>query len=327
NGTLLWTARYNGPVSKKDYAFAIEMDRNNNVYVTGASEGNAKFDYATIKYDVSGNETWVARFNSRDNKNDCAYDLKVDDLGNVYVTGTSEGSTTKYDYSTLKYNSSGVFQWESRYDAGIKKNDIARSIAYNSNSGDVFVTGSSEQGKGRNWDFLTIRIDGTTGNEEWTGRYNGTGYKDDHAYNVAVRPGGSCLAIAGTSVGTSATKIDYAVVQGSAGSALPSPITTPAIYEGDDEVAELPEHFMLYQNFPNPFNPTTVISYQLPVDSWVRLKVYNMLGQEVATLMDEVQDAGYKRVEWNAERLPSGVYFSRMIAGEFKDTKKLILMR
>ncbi|MBI4547327.1 MAG: T9SS type A sorting domain-containing protein [Ignavibacteriae bacterium] len=90
---------------------------------------------------------------------------------------------------------------------------------------------------------------------------------------------------------------------------------------------ELPKEFALHQNYPNPFNPVTVIRYQLPVQSHVTLKIYNLLGQEVRTLVDEVQEAGYKSVEWNAAGMASGVYFYRLRAGNFVDVKKLPLLK
>ncbi|MBI5476248.1 MAG: choice-of-anchor D domain-containing protein [Ignavibacteriales bacterium] len=89
----------------------------------------------------------------------------------------------------------------------------------------------------------------------------------------------------------------------------------------------IPSEFKLNQNYPNPFNPTTVISYSLPVDCRVTLKIYNLLGQEVKTLVNEYQDAGNKSVEWNANSLPSGVYMYRLNAEKYSDVKKLILMK
>jgi hypothetical protein len=91
--------------------------------------------------------------------------------------------------------------------------------------------------------------------------------------------------------------------------------------------ASMPDKCELYQNYPNPFNPSTVISYQLPVVSLVTLKVYNILGQEVKTLVNEVKKVGCYEVEFNGSKLPSGIYFYRIQAGAFTETKKLLLIR
>jgi len=89
----------------------------------------------------------------------------------------------------------------------------------------------------------------------------------------------------------------------------------------------LPTEFALEQNYPNPFNPSTVINYQIPVNSWVTLKVYNMLGQEVTTLVDGIQEVGYKSVEFYSSTLPSGIYTYRLQAGTFIDVKKMLLLK
>jgi hypothetical protein len=96
---------------------------------------------------------------------------------------------------------------------------------------------------------------------------------------------------------------------------------------GINDEQKLPTEFNLAQNYPNPFNPTTIINYQLPSNSHVVLKVYNMLGQEAATLVNEKREAGKHTVEFDASRLTSGVYFYRIQAGSFTQTKKLLLLR
>ncbi|MEK9138358.1 MAG: T9SS type A sorting domain-containing protein, partial [Bacteroidota bacterium] len=90
---------------------------------------------------------------------------------------------------------------------------------------------------------------------------------------------------------------------------------------------DVPYEFTISQNYPNPFNPVTVISYQLPAAGPVSLKVYSMLGEEVATLVDEVQSAGKGQVVFDARALSSGVYVYRIVAGEYAGTRKLILLR
>jgi CotH kinase protein/Secretion system C-terminal sorting domain len=89
----------------------------------------------------------------------------------------------------------------------------------------------------------------------------------------------------------------------------------------------VPKDFVLFQNYPNPFNPTTVINYQVPVSSHVVVKVYDMLGRDVATLVNEQKSAGSYQVDFDAHLLTSGVYFYSLQSGSFAETKKLILIK
>ena len=93
----------------------------------------------------------------------------------------------------------------------------------------------------------------------------------------------------------------------------------------DDE--QLPKEFTLYQNYPNPFNPSTKISWQLPVGNIVKLKVYDILGREIITLVNEYKPLGKYETEFNAANFPSGVYFYRIQAGSFVETKKMMLLK
>ena len=92
-------------------------------------------------------------------------------------------------------------------------------------------------------------------------------------------------------------------------------------------VHALPTTYALRQNYPNPFNPITQIRYELPKSTSVNLTVFDVLGREVVTLVDEVQEAGYKSAEWNASDKPTGVYFYQLRANGFLDTRKLLLLR
>ena len=95
----------------------------------------------------------------------------------------------------------------------------------------------------------------------------------------------------------------------------------------EDEMANIPTEFILHQNYPNPFNPSTKISWQSPVSGHQSLKVYDVLGNEVATLVNEYKNAENYEVEFNATSLSSGIYFYKLQAGSFIQTKKMILIK
>jgi len=98
-------------------------------------------------------------------------------------------------------------------------------------------------------------------------------------------------------------------------------------YSGIVEVEIAPSVFSLSQNYPNPFNPSTAISYQLPMNAFVTLKVYDVLGNEVAALVNEEKTAGEYKIEFNGNRLPSGIYLYKLTSGSFVETKKMVLMK
>lgn len=96
---------------------------------------------------------------------------------------------------------------------------------------------------------------------------------------------------------------------------------------GVSQAPDLPLAFSLSQNYPNPFNPATKVRYELPKGSYVTITLYNVIGQEVATLVNEEQQPGRYEVSWNASGFASGVYFYRIQTKEFVATKKLMLLR
>lgn len=96
---------------------------------------------------------------------------------------------------------------------------------------------------------------------------------------------------------------------------------------GDGEVLEVPTSFRLDQNFPNPFNPSTTIHYALPIDAYVVLRVYNTLGQEIATLVEGEQKAGWYQATFDATLLSNGIYAYRLHAGDFVESRKMLLLK
>lgn len=104
-------------------------------------------------------------------------------------------------------------------------------------------------------------------------------------------------------------------------------IAVPSSITGIEDEQTMPTNFILKQNYPNPFNPNTIISWQSPVGCHQILKVYDVLGKEVKTLVNEFRSAGNYSIEFNANGLSSGIYFYRLNAGNYSETKKMILLR
>ncbi len=104
-------------------------------------------------------------------------------------------------------------------------------------------------------------------------------------------------------------------------------LTSSGVSGFDDKILTIPEDYHLQQNFPNPFNPSTKIKYSLPRKSTVVVKVYDVLGNEIQTLVSEEKTAGTYEMTWNAASLPSGIYFYQLRAGNIIQTKKMVLMK
>jgi flagellar hook assembly protein FlgD len=94
----------------------------------------------------------------------------------------------------------------------------------------------------------------------------------------------------------------------------------------------LPLEFSLYQNYPNPFNPTTIFRYDLPKNTNVKLTIYDLMGKTVKNLVSDQQNSGYKLIQWNStnnkdQPVSAGMYFYTIQAGEFRETRKMILLK
>lgn len=407
SGTLIWDYRYTGPDGLDDEAFRLVLDASANVYVCGTSTGSStQKDFVVLKLNTSGVTQWTKRY-SHSNYDDYLIDLAVDASGNVYAAGYSSVSGNGQDFMTIKYNSAGVqqwvfpfniggdeiglsigidaagnayvggysnaygtgndcfvysvsaagsFRWFQRYTGPGVNDDKINSISVDA-SGNVYAAGNSTQGANSNdvfaakynssgspqWvntlniggsetiyqisrdassniylagktnafgngeDFLTLSYD-PAGSFRWMMSYNYSGTQNDIAVKTIPDNSGNVYVI-GTSFN------DYATIKYSSVSGI-QPVNSNS-----------PSEFSLEQNYPNPFNPSTKINFSIPVNSFVSLKIFDINGREVSDLVNEMLDAGVYNVTFNASRLVSGLYFCRLSAGSFTDTKKLILIK
>ncbi|MCK4272066.1 SBBP repeat-containing protein [bacterium] len=314
NGTQKWIDVYNGPGNDDDQAEDIAVDDSGYVYVTGASYGSGTDrDFTTIKYnhyDSLATRKWVCRYD-RDVDSDWPVALAVDGSGNVYVTG----QTNPPDFMTIKINSAGVVQWSELWHHPDNCGEYAMDVALDQ-AGNIYVTGDADMSGANASDLGTIKYS-PDGTKEWEILYyNGSEMWTTWASAMAVDNEGNVFVGATTSHGhevkTTYTTIKYTQTPGTL---------------VEEEITSQPRDFRLAQNYPNPFNPTTTIHYCVPEDNHVTLKIYNLLGQEIATLLSAEQTAGQYELVWNAGELASGVYFVRLQAGELVATRKVVLMK
>jgi len=209
-GWPLWEASYVGSPSGDGHASDIAVDDLGNVYVTGHSLGEGsgyEYDYATVKYDPDGNEVWVARYDGWDGNDDRAESIFVNSLGEVFVTGSSEGSGTGFDYTTIKYDPDGNEVWVARYDGFADSSDEAFSVTAD-DLGHVFVTGTA----GGLWpdnDIVTVAYN-SLGIRVWERRYNGPANGTDAGTSVTVTALGD-VVVTGRSEGTTSAD-DYVAI-------------------------------------------------------------------------------------------------------------------
>lgn len=187
NGNQLWLMRYNGPGNSYDAARAVGVDAAGNAYVTGESMGvSSSVDYATVKYDSNGNQLWAARYNGPTNANnnfDSAYALAVDAIGNVFVTGESDGAGTLHDIATIKYDGNGNQSWVVRHNGTGSGYDVGAALTTDG-AGNVYVTGTNFESVGI-CDYVTLKYD-SNGNKLWQAGYNSLGNGYDGAAAIAL---------------------------------------------------------------------------------------------------------------------------------------------
>src|ERR1043166_2429978 len=194
-GVPLWTNRYNGPGDYNDQANAIAVDGSGNVFVAGYSAGDCcSTDYAIIKYSAAGLPLWTNRYNGVGYGSDTARAMAVDRSGNVFVTGSSQGTISGYDYVTIAYSGAGVPLWINRYNGPGNGSDRAAAVAVDG-SGNVVVTGYVT-GTNLYYEYATIKYS-AAGVPLCTNLDNGPGLSSG-ASAVAVDGSGNVFVTGGS---------------------------------------------------------------------------------------------------------------------------------
>lgn len=351
-GTQQWVNRYDRSGTSSEYGKDVKIDNSGNVYVTGYSDfGGDLQDMVTIKYNSGGTQQWARIYNSPSNFADIPTDMALDQAGNIYITGYSAkgSSCDKRDYTTIKYNNEGVRIWVETFNGPANGWDEANAIAVTGSGLTVMVTGYSRDYDG-DFNFATIKyiqihyinpplqcietqISGVDDLVKW-GNLDNVNRNDLNAKLIAVsekiKQGDQNSAIKQLSALN--YQVDELVKSGKLVSEYGESLTCEINYiEANmskfSTENEQPSSFALEQNFPNPFNPKTTIRFQIPDNAYVTLKIYDMLGNDIATLVNDKLEANVYEVQWDASRNSSGVYFYKLTAGNFVETKKMILVK
>lgn len=367
DGTEAWSRTYNGLGNNEDYVTSIDIDNAGNVYSTGNSIGaGSGQDIVLIKYNSSGTEQWLKRYNGTGNGGDAVVCVKVDGADNIIIGGyTDMGPGQGLNFLTLKYNASGNVIWERQYNGSSNSTDLATAMTVDA-SNNIYLTGLATQTYGMRVDsnYGTIKYD-PSGNMQWFSYYDGPNNSVDVSRSIFVDINMN-VYISGSSKGTSSD--DYAtikyspsgsqlwvmsyngpgnsndysssIVSDNAGNAY---VTGRSYGSGTDyDYAtikygnmvgvepvnnEVPESFSLSQNYPNPFNPATSIEFSLPELQTVTLKIFDAAGRERSSVNMGSLGAGVYKYNLNASSFTSGIYFYRLVTERFTDTRKMVLVK
>jgi uncharacterized delta-60 repeat protein len=209
--TLEWAVNYaNGSGENGDYARCIAVDDSGNIYVSGTSENSGtSADIATVKYNPSGSQLWLNRYNGSANSYDEARSIAIDGLGNIYVVGSINNSGTGIDFSIIKYGPAGNQIWIRNYNGPGNSTDGASSLCFDSQN-NVYVTGYSF-GIGTDYDYATLKYS-PNGGLQWSRRYNGPDSASDAARSISIDFLGN-VYVTGESTGIGTGTRDYATIK------------------------------------------------------------------------------------------------------------------
>jgi hypothetical protein len=307
-GDTLWTKTFGG--NSSDLGKSVQQTTDGGYIITSFtySLGAGNSDIWLIKTNSVGDTLWTKTFGG--DTVDGSWSVKQTTDGGYIITGfTSSFGAGESDVWLIKTDAVGDTLWTKTF--GGNSFDMGNSVQHTTDGGYIII--------GYTFSFVTFSYDvwliktNTFGNTLWTKTIGGSG--NDYGNSVVQTIDGGYI-ITGYTESFGAGESDVWMIK-----------TTPDISAIGQNKDIIITDFLLQQNYPNPFNPSTKISWQVPVGSWQTLKIYDVLGNEVATLVDEYKPAGNYEVELDASNYPSGVYFFQLRTGSFIETKKMILMK
>jgi hypothetical protein len=282
-------------------------------------------DVYLVKTDANGDTLWTRLYGVLAGEyRDEGWSVQQTTDGGYIISGETwrPGALSwQIDFYLIKTDANGDTTWTRTFD-GFESTDVGRS-AQQTLDGGYIIAGYTNDYPG-NHDVFLVKTN-TNGDKVWTknlGRNIGS-YPYDEGWSVQQTTDGGYIVV-GFGWNYPVSDSDVYLIKLAHN---PTQIET----EVDNQP---PQGFALYQNFPNPFNPTTTISYSIPLSSFASLKVYNALGKEVAVPANEEKPAGNFKVNFNAKDLTSGIYFYKLQAmpigrqaGSFVETKKMLLFK
>ncbi|MDQ3021550.1 MAG: SBBP repeat-containing protein [Bacteroidota bacterium] len=308
-GNLMWTESY-PVVGAYTAANKVAVDENENVYICGVMGISGELVFTTIKYNSSGSIIWVKEYFDNNSTRTSAKTMVLDSSGNIYVTGNIVFSPGSSQYLTIKYNSNGDQVWVKQFQGQHFDSHVLPSDISIDDENNIYITGDDNSRAG----IYTVKYN-SSGQEAWNIVNDQLGVQGDVKLFVDVNN----IYIAGK-IYEQGENYNFLTTKYSQKVGINSIVNATSL------------SYYLGQNYPNPFNPKTVISYSLIGNGYISLKVFDILGNEVAVLVNEKQNAGSYAVDFNGEGLPSGIYFYKLNArygqaGDFVETKRMILLK
>ena len=315
SGDTLWTRTFGG--SYNDYGTSFQQTTDGGYIITGFTGYYVGVpesgDLWLIKTDADGDTLWTKTYGGSSFDAGNAVQKTADGdyiiIGQTYSFGT--GSS---DAWLIKSDTLGNTIWTKMFGGGT--DDYPMSVQQTAEGGYIIAGYTYSFGAG-SADVWLIKTD-SFGDTLWTKTFGGI--SNDHCNSVKqTSDGGYILSGGTTSFGFGAGYDDVWLIK-----------TTPDISHIEPNSELVISDFSLHQNYPNPFNPNTKIEFRIASASgggFVTLKVYDVLGNEVTTLVDEFKPAGNYEIEWNTGEFSSGVYFYQLKAGNFIETKKMLLIK